>query len=154
MARLPNDTIDRIKQDVSLLRLAESQGYTVTKQGKDYALCCPFHDEHTPSCIISSKTNLFNCFGCGKGGSVIDWVMLTQGVSFRFACELLQKDLGLVTENNPAPKVRNTTTKLTPPLAANADSQTALRQVNLTFCSHPLSNQQAYWFLRPQHRHD
>ncbi|MBU2711906.1 CHC2 zinc finger domain-containing protein [Zooshikella harenae] len=129
MARLADDVISRIKQDVSLLRLVESQGHNVTKQGKDYVVCCPFHDEKTPSCIISPKTNLFNCFGCGTGGSVIDWVMKTQSVSFRFACEMLQKDLGLVIESSTTAKTKNTTTKLTPPLAANADSQTALRQV-------------------------
>lgn len=129
MARLPDDVINRIKQDVSLLRLVESQGHTVTKQGKDYVVCCPFHEENTSSCIISPKTNLFNCFGCGAGGSVIDWVMKTQSVSFRFACEMLQKDLGLVIESSTTAKTKNTTTKLTPPLAANADSQTALRQV-------------------------
>lgn len=129
MARLADDVINRIKQDVSLLRLVESQGHNVTKQGKDYVVCCPFHEEKTPSCIISPKTNLFNCFGCGTGGSVIDWVMKTQSVSFRFACEMLQKDLGLVIESSTTAKTKNTTTKLTPPLAANADSQTALRQV-------------------------
>ncbi|MEJ2416554.1 MAG: CHC2 zinc finger domain-containing protein [Exilibacterium sp.] len=128
MARLPEEVINRIKSEVSLLRLVESQGYTVIRQGKDHVVCCPFHDEKTPSCIISPKTNLFNCFGCGAGGSVIDWVMKTQGVSFRFACEILQKDLGLIQSEAPS-KARNTTTKLTPPLAANADNQTALRDV-------------------------
>ena len=131
MARIPDDTINRIKQDISLLRLVESQGYEVTRQGKDSVVRCPFHDDKTPSCIISSKTNLFHCFGCGAAGSVIDWVMKTQGVSFRFACEILQKDLVLVAESagGTAPKARNTTTKLAPPLAADADHQTALRQV-------------------------
>lgn len=131
MARIPEETVHRIKQDISLLRLVQSQGYEVTRQGKDSVVRCPFHEEHTPSCIISPKTNLFNCFGCGAGGSVIDWVMKTQGVSFRFACEILQKDLGLVadTGGGAAPKARNTTTKLAPPLAADADHQTALRQV-------------------------
>lgn len=129
MARLADEVIDRIKREVSLLRLVESQGHKVTKQGKDHVVCCPFHEEKTPSCIISPKTNLFHCFGCGTGGSVIDWVMKTQSVSFRFACEMLQKDLGLVIESPTTAKMKNTTTKLAPPLAANADSQTALRQV-------------------------
>ena len=59
---------------------------------------------------------------------MIDWVMKTQGVSFRFACEILQNDAGLVAEAS-IPVKKNTTTKLAPPLAANADQQTALRQV-------------------------
>ncbi|MBL4868506.1 MAG: hypothetical protein JKY67_19250 [Pseudomonadales bacterium] len=108
MARIPNDQLERIKTEVSLVRLVESQGCQMTKQGKDYAVCCPFHDEKTASCIISPKSNLFNCFGCGAAGSVIDWVMKTQGVSFRLACEILQKDVGIVTEAKP---VKRSTTK-------------------------------------------
>ncbi len=50
-------------------------------------------------------------------------------MSFRFACEILQKDLGLVAESTGEAPSKNTTTKLTPPLAANVDNQTALRQV-------------------------
>ncbi len=127
MARIPNEQIERIKTDISLLRLIESQGYTPVKQGKDYAVCCPFHEEKTASCIISPKSNLFNCFGCGAAGSVIDWVMKTQGVSFRLACEILQKDVGIVTEAKPVK--RSTTKKLPSTLAANGDHQTALRDV-------------------------
>jgi DNA primase len=129
MARLANEVIEKIKREVSLVRLVESQGHGLKKQGKDYALSCPFHDEKTPSLIISPKTNLFNCFGCGAAGSVIDWVMKTQGVSFRFACELLQKDLGLIAETGTKTVKQNTTTKLAAPLSTDADSQTALRQV-------------------------
>ena len=88
MARFTDDMINRIKSDVSLIRLAERQGHQLKKHGKDYAVSCPFHEEKTASCIISPQTNLFNCFGCGAGGSVIDWVMKTQGVSFRHAVEM------------------------------------------------------------------
>ena len=55
MARLPDHDSERLKTDISLLRLVQSQGYTVTKQGKDYAIRCPFHDgDDTPSLIIST----------------------------------------------------------------------------------------------------
>ena len=64
MARIPDDTVNRIKQDIDLLRLVQSQGYEVARQGKDSVVRCPFHEEATPSCIISPKTNLFHCFGC------------------------------------------------------------------------------------------
>lgn len=129
MARIPDSEIERIKQDISLLRLAEGQGYTLTRQGKDYAVSCPFHEDKTPSCILSPKSNLFNCFGCGAAGSVIDWVMKTQGVSFRLACEILQKDLGVITAPTTAKK--STTKKLTSPLAAmdELDASAALEQV-------------------------
>jgi DNA primase catalytic core len=61
-------------------------------QGKDLACRCPWHEgDDTPSCIVSPKTNLWHCFGCDAGGTVIDWVMRLHRVSFRHACELLAK---------------------------------------------------------------
>lgn len=134
MARFTDDVIERIKAEVSLVRLAESQGYAPVKQGKDVAVCCPFHADKTPSCIISPKSNLFNCFGCGAGGSVIDWVMKTQGVSFRHAVELLKNDITLVTD---APSslaaeslIKKTTVpKLAAPVSQDADDATLLRDV-------------------------
>lgn len=94
MARISEETINRIKQEVSLVRLVESFGVTLKKHGKDYIGHCPFHDDKTPSFVVSPETNLWHCLGaCGVGGSVIDWVMKTQGVSFRHAVELLKVDL-------------------------------------------------------------
>ena len=94
MARLSDAEVNKLKTQISLLRLVEAQGHQPKKQGKDYVISCPFHEEDTPSMVISPKNNLFHCFGCGEAGSVIDWVMKTRGVSFRFACEILQEDAG------------------------------------------------------------
>jgi DNA primase len=128
MARLPDEVINRIKRDVSLLRLVESQGYKLTKQGKDYAICCPFHDDKDPSCIISPKSNLFHCFGCNAAGSVIDWVMKTQGVSFRHAVELLHRGDPLSLAADQGVK-RTTVPKLAAPISEDADDPTLLREV-------------------------
>lgn len=131
MARLADEVVARIKAEVSLVRLIEGQGRVLKKQGKDYVMACPFHDDATPSLVVSPDSNLWHCLGaCQAGGSVIDWVMKTQGVSFRLACELLQKDLGLALEAPVQPVKRATTKKLTSPLAAEAaDAQALLRQV-------------------------
>ena len=92
MARIPNEALERLKREVSLARLIEAQGLKLVSQGKDLACRCPWHEgDDTPSCIVSPKTNLWHCFGCDAGGSVIDWVMRTHKVSFRHACELLAK---------------------------------------------------------------
>jgi DNA primase len=92
MARIPDTELERLKREVSLARLIEAQGLTLISQGKDLACRCPWHDgDDTPSCIVSPKTNLWHCFGCDAGGSVIDWVMRRHKVSFRHACELLAK---------------------------------------------------------------
>jgi DNA primase catalytic core len=93
MARIPDQELERLKREVSLARLIGGQGHKLTSQGKDLACRCPWHDgDDTPSCIVSPKTNLWHCFGCDAGGSVIDWVMRSHKVSFRHACELLLKE--------------------------------------------------------------
>ena len=129
MARIDNDELERLKNEVSLLRLVESQGHEPKKQGKDWAIRCPFHeDDDTPSLIISPDKNLFHCFGCDAAGSVIDWVMKTQGVSFPHAVQLLKQDTGLVTANHSGIK-RSHKRPLPALLAQDVDAQTALRQV-------------------------
>jgi DNA primase len=93
MARIPDGELERLKREASLARLIEGQGIALQSQGKDLACRCPWHEgDDTPSCIVSPKTNLWHCFGCDAGGSVIDWVMRTHKVSFRHACELLAKE--------------------------------------------------------------
>ncbi|MGB6308127.1 MAG: CHC2 zinc finger domain-containing protein [Steroidobacteraceae bacterium] len=92
MARIADAELERLKREVSLVRLIEGQGIALISQGKDLACRCPWHEgDDTPSCIISPKTNLWHCFGCDAGGTVIDWVMRLHRVSFRHACELLAK---------------------------------------------------------------
>jgi DNA primase len=71
----------------------ESQGIVLKKHGQDYLGLCPFHDDKEPSLVISPEKNLWHCLGaCQIGGSVIDWVMKTEGLSFRHAVELLLSD--------------------------------------------------------------
>ena len=107
MARIPDEALERLKREVSLARLIEAQGLKLISQGKDLACRCPWHEgDDTPSCIISPKTNLWHCFGCDAGGSVIDWVMRMHKVSFRHACELLGKQhpaLAVAPSANAAP---------------------------------------------------
>jgi DNA primase len=92
MARIPDAELERLKHEVSLARLLEGQGHRLVSQGKDLACRCPWHEgDNTPSCIVTPKTNLWHCFGCNAGGTVIDWVMRSHRISFRHACELLSK---------------------------------------------------------------
>jgi DNA primase catalytic core len=132
MGRLSEELIERIKREVSLVRLLESQGYAPVRQGKDWAVGCPFHEgDDTPSLIVTPEKNLFHCFGCNASGSVIDWVMQTRGVSFRHAVELLLADIPLAAgaSASATPPKRGTVKQLPPPLATAADDQAALAQV-------------------------
>ena len=132
MARLPEAVIERVKNKISLLRLAQSQGYQVKKQGKDYVLCCPFHEDKTPSLIISPTSNLFNCFGCGAAGSVIDWVMRTEHCGFREAVEWLCNSS--LTLDSPVPPAAHITPTPSPvSLAAQTVDDQALLQRVIAF---------------------
>jgi DNA primase catalytic core len=129
MARFTDELIDKLKQEVDLVRLIESQGYKLKSHGaKDKAICCPFHKDDTASCVITPSQNLFHCFGCGEAGSVIDWVMKTQGLSFRHAVEILQKDASSLAA--PARTVKKATTpKLDNVFAHDKDNQQLLQRV-------------------------
>lgn len=133
MARFTDAELERLKTEMSLVRLVEAAGVGLKKHGKDWLGRCPFHDDKTPSLVVSPDTNLWHCLGaCQTGGSTIDWVMKTQGISFRHACELLQQDAGLAVISDAAQVKRSSTKKLSSPLAAaspSAGDQTLLRQV-------------------------
>ena len=90
MPRIPQSEIERLKKEISLVRLIQSQGHTLTKRGKDWVMCCLFHEETTASLVVSEDKNLYHCFGCNAGGSVLDWVMKTQSVSLPHAVQLLK----------------------------------------------------------------
>jgi len=78
---------------------------------------CPFHDDHEPSLVISPDKNLWHCLGaCQAGGTVIDWVMKSEGVSFRHAVELLRNDLPLAAPSVPVKRSTVTKFKLPAPL--------------------------------------
>lgn len=90
MVRIPDEVLARLKVEVSVARLVEGCGVELRSQGKDLVGCCPFHDDSTPSLVVTPGKNLWNCLGaCRRGGGPIDWVMAAQGVSFRLAVELL-----------------------------------------------------------------
>ncbi|WP_338298236.1 CHC2 zinc finger domain-containing protein, partial [Escherichia coli] len=98
MARIPEAELQHLKAAVSLVAVVQAQGRQLVKKGKDFTTLCQFHDEKTPSCVISPEKNLYHCFGCNAGGSVLNWVMQTEKLSLRKAAERLKAELG----DNPA----------------------------------------------------
>ncbi|MFZ5502291.1 MAG: CHC2 zinc finger domain-containing protein, partial [Pseudomonadota bacterium] len=97
MARVPEEEIERIKREVDLVRLVEARGVALTPQGRNRIGLCPWHDDSSPSLVITPDKNLWHCFGaCARGGSVIDWVMISEGIDFRGAVERLRKELPLL----------------------------------------------------------
>jgi DNA primase catalytic core len=120
--------LERLKREVSVRRLAEARGVVFKKSGDDnwMGLCC-FHDDKTPSLVVSERKNLWHCLGaCHAGGGPIDFVMKAEGVTFRHAVELLREGVSL---DGPIGPKRATIPKLASPLIVDADDAMLLRQV-------------------------
>jgi DNA primase len=129
---VPKELIDRLKAEVSLQRLVEASGIELKRHGADLRGLCPFHEDHNPSLVITPKKNVWNCLGaCRKGGSVIDWVMQTRGVSFRHAVELLKADHPSLTSKLDHVVRKGTTeaVKLEAPFEPSAEDNSVLAQV-------------------------
>jgi DNA primase catalytic core len=135
MARIPDEEIERLKREVPIERLVTGFGIELKRHGAELIGRCPFHEDHTPSLVVSPRNNLWHCLGaCNIGGSTIDWVMKTKGVSFRHAVELLRADhsslaAGLLSGKAGHVVRKGTTAKLPSPVALDADEQQTLRDV-------------------------
>lgn len=67
----------------------------LVKKGREHSGLCPFHKEKSPSFTVNEDKGFYHCFGCGAHGSVFDFVMQTDGLSFPEAVERLAADVGM-----------------------------------------------------------
>ncbi len=117
MARIPEIEVERLKREISVQRLAEARGIKLHRHGADLLGLCPFHDDHNPSLVITPAKNLWHCLGaCNAGGTVIDWIMKAEGISFRHAVELLRADHLPLAAAPIQPVKQCTVPKLPPPV--------------------------------------
>jgi DNA primase len=127
MARIPEDELERLKNEISVQRLVEASGVELSKGGKNLLGKCPWHDDKTASLVLTPHKNLWHCFACSIGGGPIDWVIKSRGVSFRHAVELLKADPSLAA-GSAAPVKRATTRALPAPVTPDVDDQALLAQ--------------------------
>ncbi len=88
--RIPTDIVQQIQLRASIVEVV-GDFVSLKKKGKDYKACCPFHNENTPSFSVSSSRNIFKCFGCGKGGDAVTFVMEIEHISYPEALIYLAK---------------------------------------------------------------
>jgi DNA primase len=90
MPRIPDEEIQRLKREVSLVRLCERYGIELKPQGKNLVGFCPWHKDDKPSFIVTPDKNLWHCMGaCDEGGDVFNLVQKAENVSFRRAADIL-----------------------------------------------------------------
>lgn len=90
-------TVDRIFAAANIVEII-SDYVTLRKKGVNYQACCPFHQEKTPSFVVSPAKGFFKCFGCGKGGNAITFIMEQEGVSYPEALKMVAKRYGIQVE--------------------------------------------------------
>lgn len=100
---IPASTLEEIKGRTDLADLISSYGIPVRRMGADYKACCPFHHEKTPSFVIHPDKGYYHCFGCGESGSVFDFVMKQEGLTFIEAVKKLAQQCGVKIEEKEDP---------------------------------------------------
>ena len=91
---IERDVIDRILAAANIVDVVGDY-VTLKRNGANYKACCPFHDEKTPSFVVSPSKGLFKCFGCGKAGNAVTFVMEHEGISYPEALKSVAKRYGI-----------------------------------------------------------
>ncbi|MBI4879146.1 MAG: DNA primase, partial [Planctomycetes bacterium] len=101
MARADRDFVARLKAALDIVQVVQTYVPLTQRSGRFLALC-PFHREKTPSFTVNPEKQIFHCFGCGKGGDVVTFVMEMDRLSFGEALRHLAGIAGL-----PMPDARS-----------------------------------------------
>jgi len=97
----PAQFIDEVRARVGLADVI-GRRVKLVRRGREHSGLCPFHNEKSPSFTLNEDKGFFHCFGCGKHGSVFDFVMETEGLNFPEAVEKLALEAGLqIPEQSP-----------------------------------------------------
>ncbi|MBO5890384.1 MAG: DNA primase [Alistipes sp.] len=91
---IDRETIDRIYAAVNIVDIVGDY-VTLKRKGVNYEACCPFHNEKTPSFKVSPARGIYKCFGCGKSGNAVNFIMESESVSYPEALKMLAKRYGI-----------------------------------------------------------
>ncbi|MBQ5726315.1 MAG: DNA primase [Alistipes sp.] len=94
---IDRQTVDRIYAAANIVEIIGDY-VTLKRKGVNYQACCPFHQEKTPSFMVSPSKGVYKCFGCGKGGNAVTFVMEQEGISYPEALKVVAKRYGIEVE--------------------------------------------------------
>ena len=94
---IKQEVIEQVRLQTDIVQLIG--GYVpLKKAGRYYKGLCPFHSERSPSFHVNQERQTYHCFGCGTGGTAINFVMVTEKLEFPEAVKFLAKKLGITVE--------------------------------------------------------
>ena len=91
---IDRETIDRILAAANIVDIV-GEYVTLRRKGVNYEACCPFHNEKTPSFKVSPARGIYKCFGCGKSGNAVRFIMDSENVTYPEALKMLAKKYGI-----------------------------------------------------------
>lgn len=100
---IPEEVIDEVRASSDIINVV-SDYVRLRKQGNNYVGLCPFHNEKTPSFMVSADKQIFRCFGCGEGGNVISFIMKWEKISFPEAVRFLANRAGITISEEDDPE--------------------------------------------------
>ena len=100
---IPPETIALIRERTNVVALIQEAVPTLKKRGRSWVGLCPFHKEKSPSFHVNADRGFFHCFGCGEGGSAIDFLMKHDGLTFPEAVRDLAERCGIAIEEETRP---------------------------------------------------
>jgi len=103
---IPQHIIEQVRDRTDVVEVV-GQYVDLKRAGTNYKGLCPFHQERTPSFIVSPERQTFHCFGCGKGGNVFRFLMEMDGVTFPEAVRALAEQAGVQVETRAADEDRS-----------------------------------------------
>ncbi|WP_395374563.1 DNA primase [Marinicella sp. W31] len=101
---IPNEFIDQLLDRTDIYDIVSAR-VNLKKSGKDFSGLCPFHAENTPSFTVSQQKQFYHCFGCGKHGSAIGFMMDYEGLDFVDAVTELAQKVGLEVPQTGGPRL-------------------------------------------------
>ena len=106
MSRIPQETIDRINDNADIVDIV-SKSVDLKKRGRNFFGLCPFHEEKTPSFSVAPDKGIYHCFGCGKGGNAVNFIIENEKLSFVEAIQQLGQHLGIQVEFSGSNESKN-----------------------------------------------
>ena len=91
---IDRETVDRIYAAANIVDIV-GDFVTLKRKGVNYQACCPFHNEKTPSFVVSPSKGVYKCFGCGKGGNAVTFLMEHENVTYPEALKMVAKRYGI-----------------------------------------------------------